>query len=97
MNACHRATSGITRHNGCGGWDRSIILEVHAMWQTTGSDGFDRALDDAQSQTHGLDPELGKNARQKLSNSLGVDDAQIVLSDLLAAGLDAVFGWLTNR
>jgi hypothetical protein len=66
------------------------------MWQTNDPDGFDRTFD-AQSPNDGSDPEPGTNARQKLVDSLAADDAQIVFSDLLAAGIDAVFSWLTNR
>ena len=66
------------------------------MRETKVPDGFDRTLDDVQSLNDGSDPEAGKNARQKLIDSLAVDDTQAVLSDVLASGLDALFGWLSG-
>jgi hypothetical protein len=59
------------------------FLEMDAMWQTNDSDDVDRVVDDAQ-------------AKQKGKGSLGIDDVQILLSDLLDSGIDALFGWLKD-
>jgi hypothetical protein len=68
------------------------------MWQTDDAGGFDRVVDDgAKRLNDALDSEAGKKARQTVQDSLAIDNVQILISDLLASGLDAAFGWLIGR
>jgi hypothetical protein len=64
------------------------------MWQANDSD---RVPDDGpQPLNEAVVTEEGTKAWQKLRDSLVIDDSQILLSDLLASGIEAVFGWLAG-
>ena len=67
------------------------------MWQTNDAGDPDRVIDDGEYLLNdALTPDAGTTARGKFPDSLAIDDAQILLSDLLASGIEAVFGWLTD-
>jgi hypothetical protein len=68
------------------------------MWQSNDAGDFDRVVDDgAQLLNDAVESEAGTTAWQKVRDSAASDDVQILLSDLLAGGIEAVFGWLAGR
>lgn len=67
------------------------------MWQTNDVGDSDRVVDDGAQLLDEVEAEAGQKARQKVRDSVALDDVQILLSDMLADGVGAVFGWLTNH
>jgi hypothetical protein len=71
--------------------------EVNSMWETNDAGGSDRVVDGAKLLNDALDSEAEKQARQTVKDSLGIDNVQVLISDLLAGGIEVVFGWLSGR
>jgi glycerate-2-kinase len=66
------------------------------MWETNDAGSFDRVVEGAKPLNDALDSEAGKKARETVTDSAAIDNVQILFSDLLAGGLELVFGWLTH-
>ncbi len=67
------------------------------MRQTNDAGDFDRVVGDAQLLNDAMESEAGTNAWLKLRDSFVIDDSPILLSDLHASGIEAVFAWLAGR